>query len=701
MKRLVAALALVALGLVAWVASRYGSAIENAFTPGPTGPLADSRTRVELVPPPVQESAALAEVEPARTPVRADATGPHGRVVDGATGAGVAGFRVRMLRDAKELAVATSDANGAFQFLPFGEAGIYVDVDPRRGWAIIDRLFFVSEAQAQGEEPMILRVRRLAEAPIRGTLVDELTREPVPDMTLELRGGAGPNETVVTDGEGRFATRETFDAGRVRVELRDGEQSFGTAWLDFSGGQAPVELAIAIGPTYRFRVLGRAPESGELGALLVDDGSVRHVDERDWHRLAQVLPSGDALRARFRPVDADLGDRPPWQLLVARRDGAAYGLAQIDAKIGRHERELAVELVPSASLVGTVRRMNGDPIAEASLHFALAATGDNDRWRTYSSKDGSFALHFLPPGAYAMAVLEERSEPYHRELLVMAGSAQRLDVALTSTPIAGRIAGVLLGTRPLHRSTSMRLITTGLPYRFFHVDPEAVDGPGNIIGRFAIEDVPPGEYRLEVDSSFGEWDPAELVVRPPAEGLELRRHDDVPLVDYVVRASETATGEPVGDLDFDMLYERHRTGASTDRSEAIVAEHPADLRFQWRLSSDGYAAVYGDQDAFDTREDGGERPRLVADVPLERGWALLLVVRCDGGPVAGAEIRLDGVLAEATDADGRALVRAAHAPERLEVLHPSHAPHSETLSVALERDSRKHLGCPVWLSKPR
>ncbi len=619
MQRLVATLALVALvalGLVAWLAWRGGGAGGSAVTPAPPAPLETPSERAQLAaPPPVAEASPVAAVEPARTPVRAEAASrPHGRVVDGASGAGVAGFRVRMLRVAKELATATSGANGVFQLPPTDGVGVLVDVEAQRGWAVVDRLVRVGDEHARGAAPIVVRVQRLAQAPIRGTLVDVATREPVPDMTLELRSRTTwVSETVVTDAAGGFATEDAFDEGRVLVELRDGEQDFGTERLDFGGGDEPVELAIQIGPTYRFRVLGAAPEPSELGALIVHDDDVGDAWSRE---SATVHADGDAYRTRMRrSYPAERGRR----LLVARRNGMAFGLAGVDATVGRHERVLLIEMTPCGTVRGVVR---GPDRNVFGYHVALRPAGETGApaRSTTADSDGNFALHFVPPGVHVLSVNDRtgrgpaliasaRSEPWSRDVLVVAGETTRVEVDL----------------------------------------------------------------------------------------LPLRRLDGGPYVDFVVRSIDAATGAPLHDAALRVFRALEGTEVVARGNEIVLAQRPENEEFAWYASAEGYARAFGDHRAFATRESGGERPRLVAEVALERGWAQLFGVLGHDGPVAGAAIRLDGVLAATTDAEGRALVRMEREPQRIEVRHPAHVPYESTLSEALIWSSWVHGGCDLWL----
>ena len=64
-------------------------------------------------------------------------------------------------------------------------------------------------------------------------------------------------------------------------------------------------------------------------------------------------------------------------------------------------------------------------------------------------------------------------------------------------------------------------------------------------------------------------------------------------------------------------------------------EEPADVEVRER------GRPCGDHGAIETRESGGERPRLVAEVALERRWAQIVGVQGPEGRVAGAVVRPD------------------------------------------------------------
>jgi hypothetical protein len=65
-----------------------------------------------------------------------------------------------------------------------------------------------------------------------------------------------------------------------------------------------------------------------------------------------------------------------------------------------------------------------------------------------------------------------------------------------------------------------------------------------LVAPFRFDDVPDGEYRLQLNFADPlHWWPHELVVRPPARGLELRERAPGTLLDVQLEATDEVTGE--------------------------------------------------------------------------------------------------------------------------------------------------------------
>ena len=661
-------------------ASGQGTAAA-AELPGPAVPTAPGEPEVRgkalAGAPPVDEPESAAP-QPAAAPRTAlEAEAPlEGRVQDWDTGAGVPGFEVELLRIRSVVGRAVSDGEGAFRLARPEGSSVRLQIVQREGWVLDDDRFRLSRDQLAGEEPIVVRARRVATAPLAGRLVDLETGEPVPWFHLEIVGRADKRERLVTDAGGRFAGEVSFEAGKLVIRTEDapgGDIPFGgheKLFHEHDGSGEEVELRLALGPTFRLEL--EKPEGFALADLqghLVESYAADHLDEWRRNNGTPLRSEGGATWIRF-PADAVrfLGERPGWHLMVNHRERLWRGSAPVPSLKGVQPEPVRIALEPCGALEGALTGTDGAPAGEVHLHLHRPGT-ETAVWNQ-AAADGSYAFDYVPAGTWDLSL----SSPRHLERVVQvevaAGETTRRDVQLESVPVAGPVRGRLLSqVGEMPRDVYLMLRSRSDPQRYFHIEPQAVsEDLGQVVATFAFEDVPPGDYVLKIDSFDDmEWSPEEVEVTPPAYDVEFLRLDDVALVDLGFRVYDAVTGEEIPRFSL-----RTRRFSGMFGEEALsgswpLPRSPEGRALEWRIEAPGYAPAYGDLSAFDRAGEGGPRPRRFAEVRLRPGWGARFEVVSGAEGLEGARILLDGTLAGLTDAEGRLDVRRSSRPGRVEV----------------------------------
>jgi hypothetical protein len=177
------------------------------------------------------------------------------------------------------------------------------------------------------------------------------------------------------------------------------------------------------------------------------------------------------------------------------------------------------------------------------------------------------------------------------ELLVDAARPfPEVEAVLPDAPPAGRVSGVL--RRKLGPGERARVVLRD--ERDIEIAREFVgsaQGPRSAFA-FAFDDVPAGDYRLELDGA-PPWDVPALAVSPPALGVELvarARTDDRPLV---VKARDADTGLPVERCEVLLRFE---DGTEWRRATSLggltVIAPPADTRFDVWVHTPTHGSAY-------------------------------------------------------------------------------------------------------------
>lgn len=469
---------------------------------------------------------------------------------------------------------------------------------------------------------------------------------------------AGP---VTTDAQGWFAVPD-LAAGRA-VTLRFEREGWQPVVRNGAVPPAPalhVEMERATALSGRvFDESGRPVAGAEVMAR-------RLTDAEEW--LVGLVRSDD--RGAF-----DLAGLPAGRLrVIARATGWASGMTDpLELAPGEVRRDLEIELPRGAALAGTVRTVEGKPVAGARL----IATPEDRRGlvlplETTSGDEGTYRLDGLDLGSWSLTVSHPDHPRLRHSVRVDAGE-QRLDLTLEpGSEIAGRV--VTEAAVPAS-GARVRLV----PQNAVAVPPPSVTAPD---GTFRFTGLAAGTYRLS----------AELDGAAAARDVDL---STAPLADLELRLAPggSVAGRVLG-LSAAELAAGHVTAAGPDGA----VRHAS-------LSADGGYRLEGlSAGAWILTARGGEDGRQASrrlelatgedvdgvDLEIETGYRLTGRVLAAGEPASGAVVSVTGAAGAAggarTGPDGGFVVPSLlPGTYRLLVLNPATGD-SRIVEIRLEGD---------------
>lgn len=503
-----------------------------------------------------------------------------------------------------------------------------------------------------------------AEAPahrasVSAQLVDAATSEPLPDYAFDLTDSRRRRVSLLTDAEGRFDA--ALHAGPLRARFSESSSQ----WIDVGelrfgsmGEPETLVLRVASGPTYRLAITPRdvvAPE--KLQSRL----RVR-VGKEDVRASGRVR-GGPVPWTRLAPIAAAAGSHA--RLTLESSDGEWRGTAQVVMGPGVRPGVVPVVLDGYCAVDVHVFDPEGRPVPAVDVEMQFGAERRGSQFAR-TSNEGRAHFGFIGGGTWTLVVRTARFVDLERPVVLRPGVLGREDVQLVRAPSAGAIRGIVLSDTGRYRErvfVSMTRLDQETPGSI-GARVEWTEAAGIATGRFEILDVPHGRWRLSVsEDDWFDWEPRRSDVEPPLEGLQLRVHDAVPVVDLVIRPS----GED--GAAFQGRYElRMASGPSTHNEsrngEALIPSFPVEQPLRWRIDAADRAPAIGDWSEFVTDPPADGRERRRAQPVLVAGWGeLYRVTRSDNRrPVEGAAVLVDGREMGKTDKDGRVYVRAASKP---------------------------------------
>lgn len=558
-------------------------------------------------------------------------------------------------------------------------------------WRFTPAEFKLDQDQVSGVEELQFQAERIVAAPLRGTILDQKTGEPVPDFLVQVRGPRGGVEDIVTGSDGSFESAGGFEAGRLDLALVDHpsflekrttypiEANSIEHQHDFRDPIAPrdAELRIAIGPTYRleiafpsgtgaddFHAAFPQPSSGQRGfhrASAEDPQSAMALFYgraiQPW-ALEQEAPlrGADPIWARFREPVFDMSagsDAGVHELHVRSRDGHWSGRATVSSLGGIYPTLVPIRLEAHGAIEGTVLDAKGRPVPSAWIRLSDSAVPSQPVREAGADAKGSFAFKWLAEGEYEVLVESDRYDEWGSKVSIEAGSTERLEVRLSTSVPLGPVSGVLRSRTGQHRSKGGMATLRSLDDPEFHLFKVATyrKRDGEYRAAFSFEEVPSGSYELSLEPLDNmRWERLSMTVSPPAEGLEFICEDDVSTFDLEFRVVDAQTGARIAS-SWSIVWQGdplEDVRLDADWEAGLYKAVPDGASLRWVLRAKGYRLAVGDETRMRIEGD-----RRVIDVKLEPGWGQMFkVTTTELVPLQGVALFADGNSIGVTDSRG-------------------------------------------------
>jgi hypothetical protein len=683
-KVLLLAAGLAAAGLVAAVALFSGgskpaestpqrTASEPAAASAPADALAPAATTLETPGPAALE----AQGTTAAAEVRSEVTAPtiRGRVVEADLRTPLAGFEIQLLSRRDTLSRAESDEQGRFE-LPFPQAErLALVITQPEGWRATKQRQRLS-SEAPPAEEIVFELKRSARSFFRGRAIAESNGDPQPYLRLEV----GPlNEPLETDADGLFTTRQQFEAEEVVIAL---VTASGARWLNsqrtvaHDGSSTVHDVALPVGPTYDLNFTTPPGHTlTDLRAFLADVG-----EECPW-TLTDEPSKGEALHAaslpwvRFVQPMSYPEEGELTTLWLGTTDGRWLGSCEVPLGRSRDRGPCDISLAPCGS-VELALRAQGRNVSDVVVQLR-SPNGDRCAGpRRGPEEDGRHRFHLVPPGGYVLSVDGNRTRAIEHTIRVAAGEPTVVELELESLPPGGAITGFVRTQSGQDKSVDVvGLSGSGGHSQRFTAEVQWSKEGGALVGRFAFEDVPSGEYVLSpLGSSHFEWRSSPEKIAPPAADVELLCLDGAGGMRLEVEAFDARTGKLLDEFGVSLGNRgsgHHSFSFSVNGTNRLeLGRFPRDATPEWEATSDGYVAVAGDFSSFEAAGTEDGEPLLRARVELQPGWGGRVLAYTKTERIEGAIVLCDDVEVGRTNERGEVDIVLPARPKRFEVRKP-------------------------------
>lgn len=444
-----------------------------------------------------------------------------------------------------------------------------------------------------------------------------------------------------TDGEGRFFLAEVDPAPAVRIEASHPDfRRYQSEPFSLKPGERVADLRLPLRSGGRIEVWVRGPDGSPVASARVTielEGNPGDAAAGGGGRG----PGGEGQGRGGRRGQGGFGrgffsrsSGPDGKAVFAALDAGSYRLstaargfqphfARVDAS-DETVSTVAADLLPENAIAGAVKDRMGLPVAGAAIEVFREAEGGWPRERSFarSEDDGSFRAGGLGDADYAVRV---RCEGFAERTFERVAANSRLDVVLdrlggvsgwavtaeTGAPIP-RFAAELRQPGAEGRGRPQGGRPDGRLRRTF-------DDPA---GAFLFEDVPPGEYDLQVSASGHSSVLARVTVREGlvTQGLRVELPAGLVLVGFVTTDGGAV---PVAGARVFLV-----PGARAGRGQPGTEEGTAGARG----GREQRRAAFEERRA-ERRGGGGERAETEAAPAGIPGTAIAAAIR-GGNPIA-------------------------------------------------------------------
>ncbi|MBL8857441.1 MAG: carboxypeptidase regulatory-like domain-containing protein [Planctomycetes bacterium] len=321
------------------------------------------------------------------------------------------------------------------------------------------------------------------------------------------------------------------------------------------------------------------------GAIGNQERELRFGAPQDWKNI-EVETDGDGrFSIRFDPPRA-------FQFFMkgslANYCGVSWRWSEIEPKKLVDVGE--VTLVRGGSIRGRIVDAKGRALKSGWTVYAEAGNRDfasgTDQTRVMVSPDavsGEYLLAGVPPGTVGLKAYSRIANWIHGpDVVVREGEETLADIAYTGPDLTNRVT-VSVSTSPFHLfgfgEFDIFLSGSGIAER------KAQKVPGSSQS-FAFEDVPPGQYRVEIrDPRFEPWSKDGV---EPGTAVSAKLKGSAALVLQVV---DDVTNAPIPRYALDIRYENTRSSPNAFRVLDAKVEPPADGFFAGIVPAEATAIV--------------------------------------------------------------------------------------------------------------
>ncbi len=524
-------------------------------------------------------------------------------------------------------------------------------------------------------------------SPVQGRILHAWTGHPLVLFSVRLRSGE-LEEIVESDERGLFTTQAPFPPGKLTAEFLDhprsthgglsqgrlmARQERRSTTVEWTPGES-LELTTPTGPAFLVEWRAEVPlQAEELVAELTQD--------RKFAFGQEPLRGGFPSLVRFGTGPREPG---PWYLDLRTPDGLWFGRSEVGELPTGKETPLAeVELRRVAALTLFVRREGGGPLqakggvtawATAGAHLSrnARAGGWKDVGVPYVETIDTDLVELWIGGLDGteadVRVVAKGFDPWEATVALEPGHETEVEVGLRPLREQIHVAGVIRSrSKTFASSTWLELYGGGA-----HPSPstsvrEFEERNGELVGTFAFDDVPPGEYFMSVrtGSSHRRWSGIPERIDGSITDLVITYEDLEPCEDLVFQIASAETRQLLPGAGYSYSVGSGGGQAGEDWNVPIE-DVPLGAEVGWFAHAPGHVPFWGDESSF-TRSIEVGRACLVL---LEPGWGARFQAVDEENwlLLPGVRILIDGEEVAVTDANGEATVRRAQPPRTVELV---------------------------------
>jgi large repetitive protein len=461
---------------------------------------------------------------------------------------------------------ATTDSNGEYTIDSL-ESGDKTFAFSRSGYLTESRTVSLTSKENRLDVQLSAGIR------ITGVVVTDAGAL-VPDASVRANSAAssGFGRSTRTDASGAFTFEGVAPGHYWFTASKDGFADAIQRDVDVSSG-APVRLALGTGGIVTGHVSGVADSdlasvtvyirssNGGTASVPVDQGGNFHAEGAP---IGTLRVSADIMKGFTDRRTTD----------VKTVELAPGGSVQVDLEFN------------SQTVIRGVVTRNGVPLQSAAVQFTPAqGSSTSTSSRTSTDDKGNYTATGLTDGAYNVAVVESRLNPYTTTYEVHGSNT--FDILIKSTTLRGRVSDSASGDPIDSATVQLRVKSGNDPMSMMSQRTTTTDANGV----FVLDAMPAGNYSATADKDGYGSGKADVIIgdsAPPDVDLRLSKNDGVQL-----KVTDARDGRLLGaqvvvyDLAGQVAWD---PGFSIGSTPGVVSIPVPPGQYRAVVSAPGYAA---------------------------------------------------------------------------------------------------------------